>query len=479
MNKAFDVVFQAEVEAEVVAKKSHRMIGNKFRYKCLCCGEEVYLAAADSNVQSPHFRHRKGNNDTDCERYLGQPGAVEHYISLRKKDKEYIDFGFNRDHLTFEMVIKYTSEEIDQHAMNKSQLFLYTKSYSQPFFKIPINRGNLIPDVNNYFTLNEYSNDYYVFVDGSSSRTVYSDIIKREGKLNIYKVNQSGCHYKRSLSDVLYTNCKYLAISEIEDNIRELSSFTNIKNDSEVFSFITQGRQFYAVEFVIQFVEYLSALFFQKHNLTLESSESIVILWPPVSTKDSVSVCATEKIYISSSFELIPYGNISPGNVNIENTCKDVSEIAFRDRLTICEKNVESRIVKDEKNFCETVYEEPMKIYTDKYSIPDKYDYYMFDQNGCSKLLYGSKVYLSGTDRIVGYKNGHIKEIVLPKQPESIDKALLINDILKYHPQAEPFEPDDFMDILPDESVLLYIESCYRSGKINTVLKRYIKEGLI
>ena len=61
MDKAFDAVLQTEVDAAVIAKISYRGCGDRFRYKCLCCGEEVYLAAADSNERAPHFRHRKGN----------------------------------------------------------------------------------------------------------------------------------------------------------------------------------------------------------------------------------------------------------------------------------------------------------------------------------------------------------------------------------------------------------------------------------
>ena len=103
----------------------------------------------------------------------------------------------------------------------------------------------------------------------------------------------------------------------------------------------------------------------------------------------------------------------------------------------------------------------------------------MFDRNGCSKLLAGSTVYLSCTDRLIGYKNGHIKAIVLEILRKKMDKNLLINDILKYHPQSEPFEPDDFMNIKADETVLSYVESCYRRGQINTIIKQYIREGLI
>ena len=108
MDKAFDAVLQSEVDAAVVAKNSHRFLGERFRYKCLCCGEEVYLAAADSSERSPHFRHRKGNNDKECEQYLGQPGAVERFVFLRKHKQEHIEFYFNRDRMTFEICASFT-----------------------------------------------------------------------------------------------------------------------------------------------------------------------------------------------------------------------------------------------------------------------------------------------------------------------------------------------------------------------------------
>lgn len=94
-------------------------------------------------------------------------------------------------------------------------------------------------------------------------------------------------------------------------------------------------------------------------------------------------------------------------------------------------------------------------------------------------MIPGSNVYLSESDRIVGYKNGHIKANVYACSKEKMDTGQLISDIVKYHPQSEIFEPDDFMDVTTDEIVLAYLENCYRSGRINTVVKQYIKEGLL
>ena len=479
MDKAFDAVFQTEVDAEVIAKRSYYTISDRFRYQCLCCGEEVYLAAADSVVKSPHFRHRRGNNDTVCERYLGQPGAVEHYISIRKHNKEYIGFWFNIERMTFEISLMYTTEEIESHAKNVSTLCIYTKYYSDPFFTMLINRSNLIPNVYNYFTLNEYSNDYYISIDTSNAKTVYTNIIKKDCKLNIYRINKLNNHCKCNVSGILYTNYNYLAISENVNNIRELICLQSVESDAEEISFITQERIFYAVKFVIRHVNYSTEAFFKEHDFELENSENMSVLWPPVFKKESDLICATEKVYLSSSFEWVPHGNIMSNGMDIQNICNDVYEVAFKDWIMICEKNIKSRIIKENGITSEITYEEPKIICTDKYSVTGSYDYYLFDQNGCSELTTGSNVYLSGTDRIIGYKNGHVKAIVLANTKEILDKKLLINDIMKYHPQSEPFRPDDFMDIEADEVVLSYIESCYRNGQINTVIKRYIKEGLI
>lgn len=68
MDKAFDSILCSEIDAITLAKNTVR--SGYFRYQCLCCGEEVYLAAADSTTKAPHFRHRRGNNDTECERYM-------------------------------------------------------------------------------------------------------------------------------------------------------------------------------------------------------------------------------------------------------------------------------------------------------------------------------------------------------------------------------------------------------------------------
>ena len=478
MDKAFDVVLQSEVDAAVIAKNSHRFLGERFRYQCLCCGEEVYLAAADSSERSPHFRHRKGNNDKECEQYLGQPGAVERFVFLRKHKQEHIEFFFNRDRMTFEICASFTEEELQAYEEENNRLTVSSKYYAEPFLSIPLSKGVFIPGRKSYFTITEFSKEYFVSFNSGFNCCTYHDVMRNPEKINIFRVRMQDEHCRYQTSSLLYTDTEYIGISENEEVLQELASLEYVISE-ELFSFVTENRIFYGLQFYVKGAEFSVRRFFQKHDYQIETSEAFSILWPPVYTRDSCSICAGDIVYAHSSFELIPHGNMNADGTFAKEVSRDVLKLHINDEVIIHEKNIDICIQRERERGKETVLEEPMTAYSDRYTIPDQYDYFLFDQNGCTRLISGSNVYLSESDRIVGYKNGHIKAFVCACPKEKPDTKQLINDIIKYHPQSEAFEPDDFMDITTDETVLAYLENCYRSGRINTVAKRYIKEGLI
>ena len=124
----------------------------------------------------------------------------------------------------------------------------------------------------------------------------------------------------------------------------------------------------------------------------------------------------------------------------------------------------------------------PEEIITDsvdKWKVPDDYDYYLFDQDGCRRLVPYENVYLTETDFINGYKNGHLKVTIHGLKVKKLSAEEQLADILKYHPQTETYNPDEFLDITLSELAINYLEKCYRSGRINTIVKEYIKEGLL
>lgn len=478
MDKAFDVVLQSEVDATVIAKNSYRFSGERFRYQCLCCGEEVYLAAADSSERSPHFRHRKGNNDTECERYLGQLDTVERFVLLRKRKQGHIEFYFNRDRMTFEICASFTEEELQAHEKENNRLMVSSKCCTDPFLSIPLSKEVFVPGRKSYFTITVFSTQYIVSFDSGINSCTYQDVMRDTKKINIFRVRMQDEHCKHQISSLLYTNTEYIGISEYEKTMQELASLEYIISE-ELFSFVTENRVFYGLKFSVKQAEFSVLRFFQKHDYQIDTSESFSILWPPVYVRNSRSICTGDTVYVHSSFELIPHGNINIDGIFAQEIDRDVLKLHVGDEVIIHEKNIDVCIQKERELEMETVLEEPVATYSDRYTVSDQYDYFLFDQNGCTRLVPGSKVYLSESDRIVGYKNGHIKAYVYACPKEKTDTGQLINDMVKYHPQSETFEPDDFMDITTGETVLAYLENCYRSGRINTVVKRYIKEGLI
>lgn len=392
MYKAFDTVFQKVVDARIIAKTSYTMSDEGVRYQCLCCGEEVYLAAANSTEKTPHFRHRKGNNDIECERYLGQPGAIEEYAALRRENnKTHVAFFFNKNQMTFEIGLVLTDEEIDTYCQNQRKLCLYTKYCTLPFLNIPISRGVLRSNELNYYTITEYSNDYYVSLEGDPLKFSYPEIIKKGYKINIYRINKQDEHYKKNMSGLIYTDVEYVAISESKMNVKELVGLYGIEVVKDESNFVTMGRAFYVVEFVVRKENYEIKRYFQKHGYKIETSESLEILWPPMYSTDTTLVTTADTIYVSSSFRLIPHGNINIVGDKIEED-GGVYKISIDTRTIINEKNIDVLIVKNNVLCHDYSGKEPELIYLNKFNVPNDYDYFLFSKDGCVRLISGSNV---------------------------------------------------------------------------------------
>lgn len=106
-------------------------------------------------------------------------------------------------------------------------------------------------------------------------------------------------------------------------------------------------------------------------------------------------------------------------------------------------------------------------------------DYFLLDQDGYRKLMIEEKVYLIDDDKVFGYRNNHLK-CIISSDTNSIPTAEeIIIDILKYYPQSEIYNFNDFSDGVFCKAVSDYLEVCSKNGKINTIVKKYIKEGLL
>lgn len=476
MDKAFDIILGSEIDAVSLAKTSYSKSTDYFRYECLCCGEEVYLAAANSTIKTPHFRHRRGNNDSNCEIYLGQPGAVERCVMVRKQEHEHVSFYYNTDRMTFEIGISFSEEEIEKHESLKSVLELKTKLYGPIFWSVSVNKSVFIPDIKSYFILSQYSNDYHIDFDGN--RYTYSDVIRKTGKITVFRPSISSTRAKKVSSQVLFANTNYIVISEDKDIIQNLLGFRSIDCLKEPYEFITMDRKFYGVDVSIKEKDYSISHFFMTQDYSVETSESFEILWPPVFMKASKVICNESNIYAYSSFPLVYHGNTNTICDVFDESSYTITKITVDDSAVIYERNVDVSLHREEK--IEDIIQEEITTYSvDKWKVPDDYEYFIFDQDGCRRLAPYENVYLTETDFINGYKNGHLKVTIHGLPVKNLSEEELLDDIIKYHPQTEAYNPDEFIDKTLSELVINYLEKCYRSGKINTVVKEYIKEGLL
>lgn len=475
MYKAYDSILCLEINAASIAKNTSQNKSDYFRYKCLCCGEDVYLAAADSSIKTPHFRHRRGNNDTECEEYLGQPGAIERSVSIRNRSQDSVAFFFNSDRKTFELAISLKREYLEDLSSRHATLELKRSYTERAFLSVPIDNTNFVADTIQHFTINEYSNNYYLNLSGDIS-TGYR--LFDYNKLSFFRSRMQNECSKKVFSDYLFINTRYVAVCEEESNITRLVSFENVQCISEPIKFTTMGKKFYSVEISFLKRSYDLNSFLLNHGFKLAASETLSILWPPVFMKDSDYVCEDDRIFVKSSFPLV-----FNGNTNAKSTADElpqgITQIKLENKTIIKEKNIDVSLIKLKEEQYEVIQNEIVSEYTSQWIVSDDMDYFLFDQCGCRKLTVNEKVYLTENDRIAGYRNNHLKRIILSVKKSVPSAEFIINDILKYYPQSDSYKLEDFLGLSVCEPVITYLEKCYRNGRVNTIVKKYIEEGLL
>lgn len=145
MIQAFDVLLQIPVTADIAAKNR---IDEPFRYECLCCGEEVYIAATNSTKKAPHFRHRRGNSDRECELYLGSTGIAGALNAAQKRTHSRTEIYFDIKQKIFYAAVSFPKEKL-QEFEDKSCILEFHSTYnSPPYEKVRINHQNTVVNLN-------------------------------------------------------------------------------------------------------------------------------------------------------------------------------------------------------------------------------------------------------------------------------------------------------------------------------------------
>ena len=129
-----------------------------------------------------------------------------------------------------------------------------------------------------------------------------------------------------------------------------------------MFSFVTK-QDILWIRILCKGAEFSVWSFFQKHDYQIEPSEAFSILWPPVYTRDSCSICAGDIVYAHSSFELIPHGNMNVDGTFAKEVSRDVLKLHINDEVIIHEKNIDICIQRE--NGKGNSLEEPMTTYSE------------------------------------------------------------------------------------------------------------------
>jgi len=477
MLKAFDTILQSEVSAELAALNGGF---EPYRYECACCGEEVFVAAPYSTRMVTHFRHRSGNNDIECENYLGQFGAINTDSRSRKSNRERVEFYYENNSKTFNVGLRFSESEIQSYEQQDIDFELRTKDSDTPFRILKINRANFTPDVPTLIPLNNFSSNYYLSNTLNETKRKYV-FFNRDNAPIFFKVQGNDKDFKAKLvrSMVLFTNTQYFVALQNTNSTQRKVQFPSEIEIWQTFSFETMYRKFSGL--VLSITNKTASLdhLFKQWGYQLEESEALTLLWPPAKEIDDVSIISSDYAYIYSSFELQAHGNINVHSKDIFKISPNISKVSIKPTTKIFKKNAE--IVIDKFVPSVDVYTEltPFKRLENIFTTPDDGLYFLFNRSGGTLLKSGQSVVLTPFSLIVKYEHNYPIGYIYPSSQKELSGEELLIDVLAHYKRTEILDPARFSSGTISNTAATYITKCGITGLINFVAKQFIEEGRI
>ena len=475
MRKAYDTILQSEVSAELAARNGGF---EPYRYECACCGEEVFVAAPYSTRMVAHFRHRSGNNDVECENYLGQYEVISTDSRSRRSSRERAEFYYDNSSKTFSLGLRFSESEIQGYEQQYIDFELRIKDSDTPFRVLKINGTNFTPDVPTLIPLNHFSSSYYLSNTFNGAKRKY-DFFNRANAPTFFKIQGNDSDFKAKLvrSTVLFTNTQYfVALQSQYSALREVQFPSEIEV-GQSFRFETMDRTFLGIVLSITnktaSIEYL----LKSWGYQLEASETLTLLWPPAQVIDDVSIIESDYAYICSSFELQAHGNINVHPEEILKLSHDISKVSVKPKTKIFKKNAE--IVIDKVVPPVDVYTEitPTKSAKNSFTVIDDGFYFLFNRSGVSSLKRGQVIFLTPESMIVRYEYNYPVSYIYPCRQKEFSGEELLEDILAHYKRTEVLDSTKFSSLALSKTASQYIEKCRIAGSINVVAKRFIEEG--
>lgn len=488
-----DIAFDKKINDKVFAKDLTIRDKDMYRYKCLACDEYLTLSAVDSKKQSPHFRHRNGNNDKDCDYYLNNLISFvnrKYYLSDSENNKK-TDIFFNNKKNIFEFGLFFYYEDIEE-LYNNDSIITIEQGSGKLFNKVPITKISLIRNSFTYFEMKNPFEDLEIFIDDKLTNIVKSI---QNNNLLFFKL-KSNNHFKLlSNTDNLYIDTEYIVMSKIFNKIRKLSSLISNESDLKINQIQTSDDTFFWTNLTFGTKNSNIDIFLNSNGYNLQKNESIEIIWPPLYKSNEELVSMFDSLFLNSSFELEKDRNTNTSFEIIKSFKKEIYKLEFTDPLLIGKANIDLKIFKDKfddqkdntKNFksqqarsCKVLESNSVfKDSTDKYGnlLLGDYDYYLLNHSGIRRLYPGEIVRLQKNEKILGYEKRFKRKEILPilKKELSIEDKIL--DAIRFYPKLEVYKNNEFEDYSSNEFLKEYLKSCQEKGQINSVVKTYLEKG--
>lgn len=481
MRKAFDKKLSDCVDADTVAKYGG---AEPYRYECPRCWEEVHLCAADSQYKAAHFRHRSGNNNIECENYLGSRSTIISDALSRRNMRDNIEFYFSKSTKMFSIGIKFSADEITEYEQSAKYFQVRGADGAEPIISIPIKSSRFLPDVTEQIPIEMFSWEYYISFNNDSPQNKYELFRKKKNIVYpaIFKIqaNRDDDTFRGKLvrTETLYTNTSYFIVFRFGYYPgKAFSSQKGVQVDEKI-EFGTMNYDFIGV--VTTFTEKTDRLKrdLANWNYTLEENELLTLLWPPSSQLDDSIKIKTKYAYIFSSFEMHAHGNINVNSKDLKKISNRLTMVTVKPKIKIYKKNAELMLVAHEQE--SNNYTELPVTYRIESEIKIMDDgFFMFNRSGVLPLSKGAIAIMTPNSEVRHYSNGYLNEIVAPPKMLEISGESLLQDALVYYKRSEPLNWDDFESLNLSPCAFQYIEDCKMAGLINSAAKFLIIEGLI
>lgn len=484
MHSAFDTINCQMVSANEVAKNN---IDEPFRYKCLCCGEEVHIAASKSKKMVPHFRHLRGNSDKGCELYLGgllQAGTgIESAVAVaQKRTRSRAETLFDVEQQLFYLGISFSEDKLSEYQSGEYELIIEADS-THATKPVLISQTNFAPDSPVRFPLRTSSNICYIYIRSrkhiGNALTSRYELLKPIDFPTFFKY-QSGdgneSIVKRHTDGIIYTDTRYYVLASQKSHIEKLFICSADVSVGRIKEIAALGGTIYGADIVISEVSEELRDTMQYFGYYLRKAERITLLWPPSYTVDGELRCKEGQITLASSFELKPRSNIS---CNFDELSKDdeLYTIELNNLLRISQTNSVIQISAEQAEIPITKAEPTIEV-ANIVKVSDDHSFYYIGKEGY-RLLSPGRYHLTDGARIVQYIRNN--PIAIYVQPDACDATPIkrLMDIRKYYNVLLPYCDDLIAGIWLSKVAEIYIEDCRNSGIINAKALEYIKAGKI